>query len=268
MPSAPDLKFGFIVNNLSKANSWTTEIQSVLVDEDGGERTFLSHECRQENVTLSDQQSAATILQADKPYEFLTYTQGERFYQIGSLDAPTTFFGQQSGPAGGVPTPHGAPDWLSAACCDDRAITELGFAEVLAGLRGRRLAIRELFLRLRFRHAGRRHALYCPSRYVNFANEAIAQTPYLQPISGLVAMPGGESVTFGYIMAAIDPSGTRRVEFAAARYVDLYGWVARREAVPALAAILGNLSRMAPCYARVFDQSAVIEGDVDFYRYD
>lgn len=265
--SAPDLENGFIVNAISAPNCWTTEIQSVLVAEDTGERWYLSHECRQENVILAAVSTDRTMLQSENPYEFLTFTHNNRFYQIGSMDAPTTLPGMDGRQPPGMPTPHGSPNWASSPHCEDRPIRLLAFDEVLDGLRRRSLPPRALFLRLGLLHDGRRYTLYSPSHYVNFANDAVEQPAYVQPISGLVLMPGGDSVTYGYIVAALDGSGTRRVEFVAARYVDVYRWVAEREGIKPLAVMLGDLSRLAPCYTRVFDESRHVSGELAFYVY-
>lgn len=272
----PDIRGGRIVNTGLEGNRWATEIQSVLVAEqpDRPSRAFyLSHECRFEAVAFGSEPPAAgdTLVKRRQPYQFLTFTEGERFYHLpwpDTLFGPAALEGTETLDVGDgfVFRSHSRKGWVSRVTCPWTEGREISFADLSSGLAADTVPLRSLFLRARFDREGRRWTLYCPCRYLNFPDTAWTGGGYLQPISGHVLFPYGDSFLAGYLVAAADGTAIR-LELAAPRYRPLAP--AARLALglgPEEAAVLDRLGDLIPAYVPTFDLVVPVEGEIAFYR--
>ncbi|MEO5337104.1 MAG: hypothetical protein H7841_09455 [Magnetospirillum sp. WYHS-4] len=268
----PDLRGGSIVNGRDDGNLWTTEIQCVLVGEDG-ETLYLSHECRFESVAFGPEPPAEgeTLIKRRQPFSFLTFTRNGRFFHIPQ---PDTLFGESltrgtrriDVDGGFVFRPHSQEDWASRVSCSWGEGEEVSFSQLSADLHRKAVPVRDLFVRARFGLSGRQWSLYCPCRYLNFPGPRLPGGPYLQPISGHVLVPVEDSFSAGYLVAGTD--GDRvRMELAMPCYRDAAEVLGRSLALgPEESALMGRMAQLFPAHVGVYDLVFPVDGDVAFYR--
>lgn len=275
--TAPDLLGGRVVNGPFDGtnNVWVNEIQGVLVHDGPAERQtyYLSHECRQENLPFHGaDQDSATIFQTHRPHEYLTFSCGERFFQIPSWDAPLDLRRIQD-----IPRIEGngfffyppvfRNDWQSQVTCEERPIRLHDFAETFGMLENNRVEIRKFFFRFAWTAGGDAWTIYAPCRYINFCTTPVKDKPFIQVITGYVLMPLWGTQFHGYFCAAIDAAGRMRSEFLLPRYVPTFTHLAERAGSPEEGAIFGKLAKTFPIYARHFDFVVGIDGQLDFFTY-
>ncbi len=276
---APDLRHGFIENGGNGGNAWVTEIQSVLTEHggEGDERLYLSHECRKEAVPFMgapDGPGEGGIFMPQSPHEYLTFTRGDRFFQIPSSDTVLGMDAMRNITRHAVgdrlfAAPYTQSDWVSRVHCPDTPIRILDFDAVHGALIRGALDIRNTFLRFDWRREdGQDCTVHAPCRYLNFSPADAAGTPYLQPISGYILFPMDSIHVHGYLACAVDSGGRTTCEVAVPRFVDIYELIGRisgnREE---LAPLLGNLSKLIPGFGRRFDTIIPLAGTLTLYRY-
>ena len=274
--TVPDLVNGFISNGVETGNTWSTEIQCVLVEsQDGVEKVFyLAHECRRENVPFSSGYLGDTdrIFQTETCEEFLTYSLDDRFYQFTDLDSvglASEIPGVPSGWDGSdlIAQVESRPVWTSEIVCKTVPAHFLTFAEILESLVHRKIPIRNLFQMVRWSEGQAEYSLYCPCRYVNFSNPKQENRRYVQPISGYVLVPFAGSFARGYVAGAINDEGHSRIEFVVPRYTSLFSKISARLNNPEIQGILNRLHSILPVVARSFDRTKTVDGELRFFVY-
>lgn len=274
--AAPDLANGHILHGADSANAWVTEIQAVLVQGDGGgdKTLYLAHECRKERLPFCNGPlgGGSDIFMRDKPYEFLTYAAGGRFWELVNADTifpPQGFDGLDIAVIGDSRfiLPVTQDGWTARVQCPWMPASVVGWDEVRQGLAGGGLPLPRLFCRFNWEEDGTAWHLHCPARYVNFATTPDAGA-YLQPISGYVMVPFRGSFQLGYFACAITRDGRAIAEFLVPRYVDAVTRLAQGYGLDAGAAPIPQLRQMMPAYVRVFDWVRKCPGRLEFYVYD
>jgi len=275
--NAPDLEDGFIVNGLEDENSWMTEIQSVLSETVGGKtfRRYLSQECRSENLPFTEGYLGNTdhIFMRQKPVEFLTYTEGQNFFQLPSFDtvlpaaAHADYAKVESG--GFFQLREGPGDkWFSDVDCNEREITYLSFEEALSAMQERKVPVRKLFMEIQWSGGQINWSVHTPCRYVNFSTKGVAKNDYLQPISGDILLPiSGGGFVSGYVACADNGKQAPIIEFLTRRYGDAFEVLAKRSEQPELEPILEKFSSLISLSTPIYDLVVPVEGTVKFYTY-
>ncbi|HER25501.1 MAG TPA: hypothetical protein ENI69_00150 [Rhodospirillales bacterium] len=273
--TAPDLKDGCIINGVFQKNSWTTEIQCVLVERQNGveKNYYLSQECRKENLPFSTGSLGGLdcIFQTDSCHEFLTYTSDGRFYELinyesvfptvmrehyGAVDLGDSFLLKETTKEG----------WCSEVLCSERKIKVLTFSDALKALTTRDVPIRKLFLCVTWEDGGCEYRLYAPCRYVNYSNPGYEKREYIQPISGYVLAPVSKGVyDRGYIACATSPGKDNIVEFVSTKFEDPLLRIIKSGGVINGGSILEQLSSLINISAPYFD--FVKKMKAEFYLY-
>lgn len=274
--TAPDLIDGIIVNGLSGENLWTTEIQSVLEEERDGktETRYLSHQCRRENVPFSDGYLGDTdqIFQTTECSEFLTFTHNGYFHQLPDADTAVPaadIEGLMPEWNGGqfFPNPVTWPNWTSEVACGTVPIRAFEFDEAFNGLVHRALPLRKLFLRVEWSDGDTRYRLYCPCRYVNYANPKTTDRRYVQPISGYVLVPLEGVLCRGYVACAMNDSGETIIETLMPRFHSPYGKLVKAVTGNESPEIVNQLHSNLPAVIRSFDVVKRVEGRFNLFVY-
>lgn len=275
MEVAPDLENGSIIHGERSANAWVTEIQAVLVEHRGEQlrKLYLAHECRKERLPFSDGPlgGGSDIFMRHKPYDFLTFTSGERFWELYLVD---TLVAQKSFVDLDILQiedslfllPGSRQGWHARPRCPEVPVTVHGWPEVRRGLETGGMPPRRLFCRFRWDEDGVARTLYFPARYVNFATGTAADA-YLQPISGYVLVPFRDSYQAAYLACAITEHGRSVTEFLIPRYVDASSQLARRYGLDGTAPPFDKLRQVMPAYVRVFDWVRKVTGELTFFSY-
>lgn len=274
MGRGPDLTTGFIRNH-GDGNSWTTEIQSILVTDggDGRQTYYLSQECRNEAVPLSRNTTTPKdqIFLPNRPFEFLTCTIGEQFHQLVCQDFIVNSRLYQS--IGGRQEFHvnhlTPPMGKSEVYCQEAEISYLSPQTVAEELGGEDARIRDLFVEVSWTAGsdGAAMILYAPCRYVNFG-ESSESGSYVQPITGQVLFVDERGAVFpAYLAAALD--GTRTItEFLTPHYRNAFALLAQAyQGETELMAMAEPLTNEFPLAVRTMDRAITVDGTVRLFRY-
>lgn len=271
MPHAPDIENGFIVNTTENENSWTTEIQSILTNLRNDKRIFLGHQCRMENVPILDQSNS--INKPDKPFEFLTFSTGENFFQIPSPDTIVTGDLLESHPhielEGSVfLRPVSSPSWRSRVSCADREIEYIDSEDLYGRLIEGGLPIRKLLIEARFTLNETAYELLSPCRYLNFGNKKDSEIRYLQPIVGYVLYPTTDFFIHAYFAVAQFVGGRNHIcEFVLPRYTNAFDRLSIIVGEDESSREYKRLSESQAVYTQVFDVALPVEAELRYFTY-
>jgi len=280
---APDIKGGTIYNGDAAdpaVNIWATEIQSILRITEGEEtrELYLSHECRNERVPFSEayDRPSPEIFMRDKPGEFLTYSDGQKFIQ---LECPSIVYANSLG----VPKETSKPFLMiherpltftipSRVDCPERAIEKIEPKEAVTALQSGALAMRDLFLRVSWLRQDKQFELLAPSRYVNFSPKG-ASNQYVQPISGTILIEEQGYLFPGYVACAWGDEGEGedsnvKIEFILPRYHNTQkGAAAHYGLQGAMEANLRQVSDVIPVFQRSWDAVLEVDGEFSLFAY-
>lgn len=262
---APDLKNGFVVFVTPVGNAWATEILCAVSEETEDRRWhYLSKECRSEDVAFHDGSAGGRIFQTERSWEFVMAVLDGRAVQMTSSDIDARHPSEERI----VPITM-AESFTAEVHCPLRQIRALSVAETLDRLRERRLAVRDLFMRVEWAGDAGRCEIYCPCRYVNFGNDAAGRNDYIQPISGYVLFPHPEAgIQIGYVACTLAGDGTRVTEFCGKRYRNVFDWALERiEAGGENSEMLRQLSENMPISATVCDRIMPVDGTCEVFEY-
>ena len=279
MKTAPDLMNGTIYNGNTEdpsANVWATEIQSVLRIGTGGERKtlYLNHECRNEQVPFMGGMSQATpeIFMKDRPEEFLTYSDGEKFVQ---LECPPVVFPTTLGVPNNTTKPflinHERPLKIatpSRVDCLERPISCFANGEAIEGLQNGAIPLRSLFLKVSWLYKEQSYEMIAPCRYVNFSPKT-APSAYLQPISGQVLIEMQGLLFPAYVACAWGQEGETKIEFAIPRYHSADKTLTENYGIRgAIGETLERVYTLLPAFSRKWDGILEVEGEFCLFQYE
>ena len=170
--NAPDLEYGYMILNHNTDNRWQTKVESVLsqLQDDGTEQfSYLSHECRSEDVNEN------SFKHEDSEYICFSTWSGNYILGAGSSLRKNPKF-----------EPRKSSN-IHFIKCTHRQTKYLGFSDVLDNLHSDcSQGYKPLYLEFNYQHCGSSYKLFTPCRYLNFPNPDLQPLRYLQPICGYV----------------------------------------------------------------------------------
>ena len=196
----PDLESGFMILNHDTPNRWQTRIESVLVrkgSDHGSEYSYLSHECRSENV------GEDPFGHADALFVGISTWAGNFFLGSGSslLRKNKKF------------NPRETQNKFLVSCAS-RSIKYLDFDDVLTYLqRDCDFNYEPIYTEIEFCINDHCYIVYTPCRYLNFPSSLESSERYLQPISGYILVESQERFFLGYVVSHIVDGETKTVQF-------------------------------------------------------
>jgi len=267
LTSVPDLQNGYLLNGTE--NLWVAEIQCVLQLRGHNDKNiYLSQECRMERLPLSTTYlgGGTDIFQVNQPSEFLSYKDGNDFFQIAQ-DEIICF--HPSGSGDGTPPPSQLyPECESRAYCDDRPFVAHTIETLHDGLLNGFLKVRDLFLYITWKTDQTEYRLFTPCRYINFSNPDFQDLTYVQPISGTVLFPLGDRYIPASIACAMDNNGVQLIEFCSQAFRDVGEWHIKKKGFEAEeAAIIRNFQNIMPSYFLARDHITKIDGTARIFSY-
>ncbi len=271
MIHTPDIENGFIVNATENENSWTTGIQCVLANMDSGERFYLGQQCRMENVPIID--LSKSIRKNDKPFEFLTFSNKGRFFQIPSPDTIVTGDILEDHPLIEINgsiflRPVSSPTWRSRVTCGEGKIEYVDEEDVYERLNANGVPIRALFLKVRFTLNGVDYEIISPCKYLNFGNKQKTDTRYLQPMIGYVLYPITDFLVHAYFAIAHHVGGRHHTsEFVLPRYTNAFDRLSMIVGDDEISNEFKRLSEVHAVYTRVFDVALPVEAQIRYFTY-
>ena len=256
-------------------NLWATEIQSVLRwGADGNRKTlYLNHECRNESIPFSADIDPVEpgIFMRNRPEEFLTYSDGNRFVQ---LECPERVYPASLGVPRNTSKPfpliHERPLTIptpSRVDCAERPVSSFAHADLVGGLQNGEIPVRSLFLKVAWRHRHRDYELFAPCRYVNFSPKG-AKGDYLQPISGVVLIEMHGHLFPAYVACAWGQKGTVKIEFATARYHNAHKIMTAHFGFQGdMEKTIEKVFTFVPSFLRKWDGVLEVDGEFSLYQY-
>ena len=243
----PDLENGFMILNHNTANRWQTNIEAVLVKEAGAKNrdgsddqdqySYLSHECRSENV------GEDPFDHADALYVGISTWSGNLVFGSGSsIWRKSPKFQMR-----GTNNQH-------VVNCEEVNAKFVSFDEVLRNLQSDcSYGFRRLYTELIYTHLGVTYRLYTPCRYLNFPNPELEKKKYLQPISGYVLLEEEEQFYLAYVVAHIADGETKSIQFRLHEQTNYFKTVARENKYSLIPRLVNALPTMfyAAGYERV-----------------
>ena len=227
----PDFENGFMMLNHNTANLWQTRVEAVLVKEAGGDSrdssddqdkySYLSHECRAEDV------SEDPFREGDYLYVGVSTYSGDCLFGNGSsLRRKSPKFQMR-----GTNNQH-------FVNCEEVNAKFISFDEVLRNLQSDcSYGFRRLYTELIYTHLGVTYRLYTPCRYLNFPNPELEKKKYLQPISGYVLFEEEEQFYLAYVVAHIADGETKSIQFRLheqTNYFKTVAWGKKYSLIPRL----------------------------------
>jgi hypothetical protein len=220
----PDIQNGFILNDFHSddasdqtiRNVFMTEIQGVLYND---ETTYaLSHECRGENVNVSNKDK----LIKDKSYEFVALLKINQQEQMAKVFRQDHFFNVNpflpyNSHKNRFKTMKLRSMYRAKHSCYEappRAVEYIPFDELLDSLIAKRINLRNLFIKYVLKGDKQDFTLLTPACYVNFPHRRMETGNYIQPISGVVPIFFKGRVHLGYIVSLMRDGEVKGIECA------------------------------------------------------
>ena len=198
----PDLADGHIILNHNTDNRWQTRIEAVLTRQVAGREedeqySYLSHECRSEDV------SEDPFQHEDSEYLGISTWDGNYILGAGSslFRKNPKFYPRKT-------------DNIHLVTCPPRQATFLNFDDVLDSLQTDcKNGYTNLYVKFEYQIGKSKYKIYTPCRYLNFPNPRKQLKRYLQPICGYVLFEQDDKFYLAYVVAYIEAGATKTIQF-------------------------------------------------------